>query len=718
MGQYKVIGNGLNLNYKDTLNYNFNEIGNDITSLTMGLNGHSEDMIKMSKDINEALKPVSYPKIDDSVTTDLINLGTKDVNLVDINFITKGTNGSVNLIKNTLSAPFTSNLIENILRMNYSITGVSATIKRAFIAAPYSAISKEQKPIAGFWVNKQDIDATGVFFAGFMIVKADGSWTNDANSLVAFDIKSTYIEPGYSLVRTNLNGNVEATLKVKAKNNTWYFIEISCNRLAVDLSTYPNWGTTFGVSRLGGNNLDLTGKIDVLNYTMLNATSGINAFRVYPQNQDDYVTKELVIQSSMDVLDQMYYPVANELVNIKRYYNVTAADIPNDASPIQKRKLPYAQQLQFSMAASSNGYVEYESIPYEDLTSPRAKIWLNKADLEAISGKNPLRFYMINTDENGKWSTTEQVAYAQYTLLSDLLTQERTGSNSTGTFSVSIRKTEEKDGWICIEWYMSKLPGDKHYWKPLFAVQKTEGNEIATIRTLDFTAVNSVTNRLQSLFVYPKPERAYDSRWYGEDVTFCGDSMTEPGNLGINTKYYDYLKNEKGFAEVHTWAKGGRTIAYAESAPNRLDYLSKSYVDIPTNSTLYGVLAGVNDYIKGVPLGTFDDRVDTTFYGACHILFKGMIEKYPTKILAYFTPLQEMSSKGTNSQGNKLIDYVNTAKEVAAFYSIPVLDQYRESGLALGVEAVNSIYTVDKLHPNEAGHARIARRMSAFLEAL
>ncbi|MED3036011.1 hypothetical protein CBR56_25120 [Bacillus thuringiensis] len=718
MGRYKVIGNGLNLSYKDTLNYNFNEIGNDMTSLLMGLNGHSEEIIKINEEIQEALKPISYPKMDDSVTTDLINLGTKDVNLVDINFITKGTSGSVSMIKNTLSAPFTSSLVENILRLNYSITGTSTTIKRSFIAAPYSKISKEQKPIAGFWVNKQDIDAAGVFFAGFIIIKADGSWTNDANSLVAFDIKSTYIEPGYSLVRTNASGNVEATLKVKAKNNNWYFIEISCNRLAIDLSTYPNWGTTFGVSRLGGNNADLIGKIDVLNYTMLNATSGINAFRVYPLDQDDYVTKELVAQSNMDVLDQMYYPEANELVNVKRYYNVTKTDIPNDASPIEKRKLPYAQQLQFSMAASSNGYVEYESIPYEDLTSPRAKIWLNKVDLEAISGKNPLRFYMINTDENGKWSTTEQVAYAQYTLLSDLLTQERTGSNSTGSFSVTTRKIEEKAGWVCIEWYMSKLPGDKHYWKPLFAVQKTEGNEIATIKTLDFTAVNGAKNQLQSLLVYPRPQRAYQSILYGEKVTFLGDSMTDPENLGILMKYHVYIKNEKGIAEVYTWARGGRTIAYAESAPERQDYLCKSYIEIPFDSILYIIFAGVNDYIKSVPLGTFDDRTENTFYGACHILFKGMIEKYPTKKLAYFTPLQEMSSKGTNSLGNKLIDYVNAAKEVAAFYSIPVLDQYRESGLALGVEAVNSIYTVDKLHPNESGHERIARRMSAFLETL
>lgn len=673
---------------------------------------------KANEAFEEAQKPISYQKMDESITTDFINLGTKDVNALNINDITKGTNGSVSLVQNILSAPFSSGLVEKILRLNYNITGASASIKRAFISAPYTAREKDKYATAGFWISKNDIDKAGVFFAGFIIIKADGSWTNDADSLVSFDIKSTYIKPGYSLSRTNGSGSVAATLRVKTENNNWCFVEITCDKLDASLSTYPNWGTTIGVARLGGNNEDLVGKLDILNYTMLNSRASINPFRVYPHDIEDYVTKEIVSQKSMDVLDQMYYPEVNELINIKRRYNVAITDVPNNASPIEQRKITYAQRLQFSLVSSSNGYLEYESIPYEELTSPRSKIWLNKADLEAISGKNPLRFYMINTDENGEWSTTEHVAYTQYTLLNDLINQERTGTNSTGTFSVTSRKIDDKDGWICIEWYMSKLPPGKHYWKPLFAVQKTEGNEIATIKTLDFTAVNGAKNQLQSLLVYPKPQRAYNSRLYGKKWTCLGDSMTEPENLGILMKYHVYIKNEKGIAEVNTWAQGGRTIAFAESAPTRQDYLCKSYVDIPYDSDIFTIFAGVNDYIKSVPLGTFDDRTENTFYGACHILFKGMSEKFPDKSLAYFTPLQEMSSKGTNSKGHKLIEYVDAAKEVAAFYSIRSLDLYRESGLALGIEAVNKIYTVDELHPNEPGHERIARPMSPFMETL
>ncbi|HDR7801304.1 TPA: SGNH/GDSL hydrolase family protein [Bacillus tropicus] len=673
---------------------------------------------KANEALEETQKPVSYKKIDESVTTDVINLNTKDINLIDIKNISKATNGSIMLVRNNLSAPFSYTLVENILRLNYSITGASTSIKRAFISAPYTAIEKEKQAIAGFWVNKSDIDKAGVFFAGFIIIKADGSWTNDPDSLVSFDIKSSFLEPGYSLSRTNLSGSVAATLRVKAENNNWYFVEITCDKLTVDVTTYPNWGTTIGIARLGGNNIDLIGKLDVQNYTMLNTNASISPFRVYPLDVEDYVTKELISQKSMDVLDQMYYPEVNELADIKRRYNVTVTDISNDNSPIEKRKLPYAQQLLFSMISSSNGYLEYKSIQYEKETIPRTKIWLNKDDLNRISGKNPIRFYLINTDENGEWSTTEHVAYTQYTLLDDLINQERTGSNSTNTFNIKTRKIDEKDGWICIEWYMSKLPKDKYYWKPLFAIQKTEGNEIATIRTLDFTAVNGAKNQLQSLLVYPKPQDGNRSRWYGKTWTPMGDSMTEPANLGILMKYHVYIKNEKRIAEVNTWAQGGRTIAFAESAPTRQDYFCKSYLDIPYNSDIFTIFAGVNDYIKGVPLGTFDDRTENTFYGACHILFKGMIEKYPTKTLAYFTPLQEMSSKGTNSKGHKLIDYVDAAKAVAAFYSIPVHDQYRACGLALGVEAVNSIYTVDKLHPNEAGHERIAKRMSAFIETL
>ena len=57
-------------------------------------------------------------------------------------------------------------------------------------------------------------------------------------------------------------------------------------------------------------------------------------------------------------------------------------------------------------------------------------------------------------------------------------------------------------------------------------------------------------------------------------------------------------------------------------------------------------------------------------------------------------------------------------RRVAAYYSLPVLDLYRVSGLQPAVPALRERYMPDGLHPNDAGHARIADRLIGFLAAL
>ena len=54
--------------------------------------------------------------------------------------------------------------------------------------------------------------------------------------------------------------------------------------------------------------------------------------------------------------------------------------------------------------------------------------------------------------------------------------------------------------------------------------------------------------------------------------------------------------------------------------------------------------------------------------------------------------------------------------EVAAYYSIPVLDLYRNSGISPEITAMREAYMPDGLHPNDSGHAIIARKLAAFLK--
>ena len=118
------------------------------------------------------------------------------------------------------------------------------------------------------------------------------------------------------------------------------------------------------------------------------------------------------------------------------------------------------------------------------------------------------------------------------------------------------------------------------------------------------------------------------------------------------------------------------------------------------------------------------DREDTTFYGGLHALYAALIEKYPAARIVVLTPTHRLNEDNPRGDGNKpqdvgrLIDYVRIIREVAEFYSLPVLDLFAASGIQPRVQVLREHYMPDGLHPNDAGNARLAEVISAFLRAL
>ena len=137
------------------------------------------------------------------------------------------------------------------------------------------------------------------------------------------------------------------------------------------------------------------------------------------------------------------------------------------------------------------------------------------------------------------------------------------------------------------------------------------------------------------------------------------------------------------------------------------------------------VFGGTNDFGHGdAPIGTMSDREDTTFYGGLHALYTALIEKYPAARIVVLTPTHRLNEDNPRGDGNKpedvgrLIDYVRIIREVAEFYSLPVLDLFAASGIQPRVKVLQERYMPDGLHPNDAGNARLAEALSAFLKAL
>ena len=215
----------------------------------------------------------------------------------------------------------------------------------------------------------------------------------------------------------------------------------------------------------------------------------------------------------------------------------------------------------------------------------------------------------------------------------------------------------------------------------------------------------------------------------GLKINFLGDSITE-GHGTSNKKftYWNVLGKNTG-AIVRGYGVGGTRFAKQKtpSANPRhdLDFLMRAK-EMDKDADAVVVFGGTNDFGHGdAPLGEFSDRTQDTFYGACHVLFEYLINTYPEATIVVMTPLHRGNEDNVRGDGFKPIDtvaplvtYVNIIKEVAEYYSLPVLDMWSVSGIQPRVPVIKQKYCPDGLHPNDAGHALMAKRLEGFLRTL
>lgn len=214
----------------------------------------------------------------------------------------------------------------------------------------------------------------------------------------------------------------------------------------------------------------------------------------------------------------------------------------------------------------------------------------------------------------------------------------------------------------------------------------------------------------------------------GKKLLFLGDSITEGhGTSSAEHIFWNVIARRTG-AQCVGYGIGGTRIAvqHTPSANAMHDlHFSSRLEQMEPDADVVVVFGGTNDFGHGdAPLGTFADRTEDTFYGALHTLLTRLIEKYPTAQLVVMTPLHRVIEDdcGFNNNGirraARLETYVNAIIETAAFYSIPVLDLYRVSGIQPRVPILKELYMPDGLHPNDAGHMRIADKLQGFLHTL
>ena len=245
-----------------------------------------------------------------------------------------------------------------------------------------------------------------------------------------------------------------------------------------------------------------------------------------------------------------------------------------------------------------------------------------------------------------------------------------------------------------------------------------------------------------------------ETSYKGLKLAALGDSITwgyTPRNYSGHTAG-DQLNS---FAKVAAQRLGmtfanfgisGSTVSVI-SGQNR-NPMCQRYSELPNDADIILFMGGVNDVSYNGALGTMDDRVNSTFYGALHIIFQGLYTKYiggvtpstgKKKKIIVCTPIKSLDASKltkTNSIANNADvllewdEWIEAIKEVATFYSFPVLDMYNLSGInphldravdgttSWGASGHFNPYITDGVHPTQEGAEMMADVLVGFLKGL
>ena len=129
---------------------------------------------------------------------------------------------------------------------------------------------------------------------------------------------------------------------------------------------------------------------------------------------------------------------------------------------------------------------------------------------------------------------------------------------------------------------------------------------------------------------------------------------------------------------------------------------------------------GLNDYFGGHPVSNPEDAFDvTTYAGALRVGIDKLQTAYPDAEILLMTPnFITTFANGTepmSEKGGTLIEYVDTAIEIANEYNVPCVNSYVDLGIN---EANASAFLADGTHLNETGRFLLAKQIMERIAAL
>lgn len=209
----------------------------------------------------------------------------------------------------------------------------------------------------------------------------------------------------------------------------------------------------------------------------------------------------------------------------------------------------------------------------------------------------------------------------------------------------------------------------------------------------------------------------------GLKVNFIGDSITYGSGATTRENGFVSVFGRKTGCVARNYGIGGTRVS-RQRKPSVHPEWDSCFLDrvekMDADADVVVVFGGTNDFGHGdAPLGTMSETDEYTFYGAYKSLMDRLIERFPAARIVLMTPTHRLSEAKIMSEAglrrDPLVKYVQAVREIGDYYSAPVLDLWACSGIQPLNPILKEKYTKDGLHPNDAGHERIADLLIAFL---
>ena len=231
----------------------------------------------------------------------------------------------------------------------------------------------------------------------------------------------------------------------------------------------------------------------------------------------------------------------------------------------------------------------------------------------------------------------------------------------------------------------------------------------------------------------------------GKKVAFLGDSITYGQNASPSTNRYSTLFcTKEECTEVNLGVSGTCIAANTSNGMNAQRFITRATSTNLSTCDIIFVWGGTNDFsydIKAIGEHFVEQTItgaeyigikklippsDTeTFAGALHELILQIRNVAPNAQIYFIQPLNRgrynttrPTSAESNVNGNYLEEFRKAIKDICTFYAIKVVEmntmlgqdwQFDETG-------TRSSYSADGLHPNNAGHKRIAELLAQWVE--